>query len=409
MMSSRSAFQYDPFSKEVMANPLPFYKVLREKYPAYYMEKYDTFAFSRFDDIIDMLGQQDNIFIASEQTVPPPEYLASFRHDGLPKTAPLDPLSSSIVLGAPYYEDIRQGHIKPLRPKAVATLEPFIRTLANELLDELLPKKRFDLTQEYGGIISASVICKFFGMPSSMARVALETMNRMSLADPETGKLDVAASFAAVTGLMVPYVAARRDAGADGSLPLVDGMIQYRFEGRALTDQEIATQLAGVFGGGIETVPKVNAHGLMELANHPEQLAVVRENLAQNAKIAVEEMIRFCAPAQWFLRTAHKDTIVAGQPVKAGQRAMALLGSAARDEREYEDPEAFIWNRPIKRLLAFGFGQHHCIGIHVARLELRVMVEEFLKRVPSYRFDLDNAVRYPSSFQWGWNNLPVIV
>jgi cytochrome P450 len=131
--------------------------------------------------------------------------------------------------------------------------------------------------------------------------------------------------------------------------------------------------------------------------------------LKKNVPIAVNEMIRYCAPAQWFVRTAHKDTVVAGQPIKVGQRVLFLFGSAARDEREYANPNEFHWDRKIARELSFGFGQHYCIGVHVARLELRILVEEFLARVPSFHFDLATAVRRPSSFQWGWNTLPVIV
>ena len=68
-----------------------------------------------------------------------------------------------------------------------------------------------------------------------------------------------------------------------------------------------------------------------------------------------------------------------------------------------------IWNRKIERVLSFGTGQHYCIGIHLARLELRIMVDAFLRRVDRFSFDMDNAVRLPSSFQWGWNSLPVII
>ena len=120
-------------------------------------------------------------------------------------------------------------------------------------------------------------------------------------------------------------------------------------------------------------------------------------------------MIRYCAPAQWFVRTAHKNVNVAGQEIKVGQRILVLFGSAARDEAEFDRPDAFIWNRPIKRVLSFGFGQHFCTGVHLARLELRTLVRSFLERVGDYSFDLDQAIRWPSSFQWGWNSLPVII
>jgi cytochrome P450 len=401
--------EYDPFSKEVMANPLPFYKALRAKTPTLYLPKYDTWVFSKFQDIMDVLSLGENTFIATDSTLPNPERL--LRHnDGQVQELPLDPtLPIGSLLGSPHYEVLRQAHMKPFRPRSVAALEATVRELANARLDILLPKKTFDLTQEYGGIVAASMICDLLGMPLEKARDVLDLVNSLSLTDPEQGGNDIAVTIGRSVEMMVPYVAQRRAAGADGSNALIDGLVQLDYYQRPLTDAEIAVQLVCVFIGGTETVPKIAAHGLMELARHPDQLAAVREDLAKNTPVAVEEMIRYCAPAQWFVRTAHKDVSVGGADIEVGQRIMVLFASANRDEAEFDRPDEFIWNRDNKRVIAFGYGQHFCIGVHLARLELRVLVEEFLKRVPQYAFDMANAVRLPSSFQWGWNNLPVIV
>jgi cytochrome P450 len=168
-------------------------------------------------------------------------------------------------------------------------------------------------------------------------------------------------------------------------------------------------QMLGVFIGGTETVPKIVAHGLWELCTRPEQLAEVRADMAANVPVAREEMIRFCAPAQWFARTVRRPFTLHDNMIAPGQRIISLLASANRDEREYAEPDQFIWNRPIPRLLAFGRGQHFCLGAHLARLEIAIMVTEWLKRVPDFRVDTDAASRPPSSFQWGWSSLPVEV
>ena len=164
-----------------------------------------------------------------------------------------------------------------------------------------------------------------------------------------------------------------------------------------------------IFIGGTETVPKIVAHGLWELSQRPEQLAAVRADPAANVPIAREEMIRFCAPAQWFARTARRPFSIHGQTIEPGQRIITLLASANRDEREYPEPDAFIWDRPIRRSLAFGRGQHFCIGYHLARLEVAVLLQEWLRRVPDYAIRGEAAARLPSSFQWGWNKIPVEV
>jgi cytochrome P450 len=401
--------RYDPYSKEVMADPQPFYRYLRAHSPVLYLDKYDLWVFSRFQNIIDVLSIGDNTFIASESTLPGPSDLLRHNH-GQVKELPLEPvLPIGALLGSPHYDVLRQAHIKPFRPRTAASLGDLVRALANQQLDSLLSKGRFDLTQDYGGIVAASVICHLYDMPESLAREVLDLVNQLSLTDPEVGGTDVAATVGKSVEVMLPYVAKRRAAGADGSVALIDGLINLQYYGRPLTDAEIAMQLVCVFIGGTETVPKIAAHGLMELVRAPLQLAAVRGDLDAHVPKAVEEMIRFCAPAQWFLRTAHKDVTVAGHDIKIGQRVMMLFGSAGRDDDEFEDPDSFIWNRRIKRQLAFGYGQHFCIGVHLARVELRLLVHEFLRRVPAYSFDMNEAVRLPSSFQWGWNKLPVMV
>ncbi|OBB71408.1 hypothetical protein A6B34_17240 [Mycolicibacterium monacense] len=98
-----------------------------------------------------------------------------------------------------------------------------------------------------------------------------------------------------------------------------------------------------------------------------------------------------------------------GTTIEPGQRIITLLASANRDEREYPDPDEFVWDRRIERLLAFGRGQHFCLGVHLARLEIGIMVTEWLRRVPEFTVDAERASRPPSSFQWGWNSVPVEV
>jgi cytochrome P450 len=399
---------YDPFSRAVMNDPLPFYGRLRTEAPALYLAKYDTWVFSRFQDVIDVLTLSGNAFIATDTTLPTPEILT--RHNqGEVAELPLDPLPIGAMLGSPHFEVLRNAHIRPFRPRAVRALAGFVQDLAECRLDELLPRRTFDLTQDYGGRVSASVICHLLDMPLARAGEVLELVNSLSRTDPEAGGTDVPTIIANCVSMMEQYIAKRRKAGTDSVVPLIDGLLALGYYGRPLTDAEIATQLTCVFIGGVETVPKIAAHGLMELQDTPDQLAEVRADLVANVPVAVEEMIRFCAPAQWFARTAHKDVDVAGAHIRKGQRVIVLFGSAARDPAEFEDPDRFLWNRKIERVLSFGTGQHYCIGIHLARLELRILVDTFLRRVERYAFDLDRAVRLPSSFQWGWNELPVII
>jgi cytochrome P450 len=400
-------FTYDPFDPSVMADPLPYYRVLRDEHPVYYVEKWDTYALSRFSDIWGVLEINDGTFVASEGTLPAATVLAQ-RNDGAVPDPPLHPMPFHANFDAPIYDGVRRCTSGPFRPKSVAKLHERIRTLANERLDELLPRGQFDLTQDYGGVVAASVVCEVLGLPVDLASDVLATVNAGSLAQPGSG-VEVANARPGYLEYLIPIVERRR-ANLGGELPIVDNLIGYQLpDGSAFTDIEAAIQMLGVFIGGTETVPKIVAHGLWELSRRPDQMAEVRADLDANVPVTREEMIRYCAPAQWFARTLRKPFTIHGTTIQPGQRIITLLASANRDEREYPDPDDFIWNRPIERLLAFGRGQHFCLGVHLARLEIAIMVSEWLKRVPDYRIISEAASRPPSSFQWGWNNVPVEV
>lgn len=401
-------FSYHPFDPTVMADPRPYYRTLRDQHPVYYIEDLDTYALSRFDDVWAVLEINDGTFVASEGTLPAAAVLAR-RNDGPVADPPLHPLPFHANFDAPLYDDVRRCTAGQFRPRSANLFEGRIRELANQRLDALLPLGRFDLTQDYGGIVAASIVCELVGLPADLAADVLSTVNAGSLAQPGSG-VEVANARPGYLEYLTPVVQRVRAGAHDGPLPIVENLLAYRLpDGSALTDTEVATQMLGVFIGGTETVPKIAAHGLWELSRHPDQLAAVRADPAANVAVAREEIIRYCAPAQWFARTLRRPFTIHGTTMAPGQRIISLLASANRDEREYPDPEAFSWDRPIPRSLAFGRGQHFCLGYHLARLEIAVLISEWLRRVPDYRIDEAGAQRPPSSFQWGWNSVPVEV
>jgi cytochrome P450 len=399
---------YDPFDIQVMSNPHPYYQRLRDERPVYFTAKYDTFWLSRFQDIVEMLSIGDNALVSSESSIPMPEVLLK-HHQGEPPRASLDPIAPMTLLHSPVYDEIRQAHSKPFRPIPVAELEDFSRSVCCRMLDEWLPKKKFDLFLDYSGMLSALLTCKLYDIDPTQAPDVLATVNAITVYDPERGGIDNNLFFTKLKRFMVPSIARRRAEGADGRQTLIDGLINYRLkpDNRALTDDEIADELTCAFIGNTETPGKVAAQGLMELFKAPDQLAAVRADLDTNVRIAAEEMLRYAAPAQWVLRTVHKDVVIAGVPMRAGQRVAGLIACANRDEREFHEPDRFIWNRPIRRQLAFGLGLHHCLGLHITRLQIRVCVEEFLKRVNACRFHLNEAILKPSYFHWAYSSLPV--
>lgn len=401
---------YDPFDLKVMSNPIPYYERMRAEKPVYYTPQYDTFWLARFDDIIEMLMMSADDLISSESSIPMPEVLRKHNHGAAPK-ASTNPMAPMGMLHNPHHHDIRQAHFKPFMPKAVMELENFSRSVCRNLLDELLPRKKFDLFLDYGGMLSSMLTCKLFDIDQEHAAEILKIVNSVTMYDPERGGIDNSLFFTKLKRFMVPAIAKRRAQGADGSNLMYDRLLTYKTQpdGRELTDDEISDQLTCVFIANTETPGKVAAQGLLELSRRPAQLEEIRKNLPMNIITATEEMLRYCAPTQWTLRTVHQDVVIGGVSMKAGQRVAALIACGNRDEREFENPKEFIWNRPFKRQLAFGVGIHICMGLHISRLQIRVATEEFLKRVNHFKFNLDEAILRPSYFHWAYSSLPVEV
>jgi cytochrome P450 len=412
--SAAKAFEFDPFSIEVMADPDHYYRLLRDQYPAYYSNQYDTYFFSRFSDVWEVLRVGNNTFVATEGNLPTPEYLRTHRNSGAPPFASINPMGPGPSLPSPHYEGMRQAHIAPLQPRSVAALGEVVREHAQQQLQQLLPRRKFDLSLDYAAIVASRMVCHLFRLPLSLADTVLRQVTAIGKSDPsKEGRksIDLSAFFTQMKPHIVPLIQGRRAAGADGSHSLVDGLINYRTtpDQRALSDEEIADQLVCAMVGGMEAVPKVTARGIMELWRRPDQLDALRSDLQQNLPIAIQEIVRYCAPAQYTFRTAHRDVTVAGQQIKAGQRVAAMLYSAARDEREFDHPDDFIWNRSIPRVISFGLGQHHCIGKHLALLEIRTLIHEFISQIDSVEFLLEEAGRNAGYFQRGWISLPVVV
>ncbi|MCK9563484.1 MAG: cytochrome P450, partial [Bacteroidales bacterium] len=223
-------FEFDPFSAEVVANPDFYYRLLRDNYPGYYSEKYDTFFFSRFDDVWDALRIGDNALLATETNLPTAEYLRTHHNDGAPPFASTNPMAPGPSLPSPFYEEMRQAHIGPLRPKGVAQLKDFIRDLARRQLDEMLPRGQFNFSTDYAAIVPARVICHLFGLPLSVADTVMGNVNAIGRFKPGKEGVDFSAFFSELQEYIIPAIQTRREAGADGGNGLIDGLINYRQE-----------------------------------------------------------------------------------------------------------------------------------------------------------------------------------
>ena len=398
---------FDPASPVALTDPFEYYRWLRDEHPMYYSEAYDMWFISRFDDIWRVMGDSSLGLHGREVTHMNTSQLLVHNNGTVP------PNRLEQVAGFPSVDPPEQGTLRglvnqPFRPGAVGRLEEWFRDMVRTELPAVLDQGYFNLTDALGQW-AARTMCRIAGIPAELAPRVRELVNDASDQTGDPGHEFDATGMTELYGLLFSIVRERRAAGADGSLPFIDKAITSSFGGRELTDVQITNQLMSPLVGGVETVPKVTAHGLWELSQRPEQLAAVRADLTNAAARAFEESTRYCGPAQSFHRTATERVEILGHIVEPGQRVAFITASAGRDPREFVDADEFHWDREFTRTLAFGQGDHFCMGIHLARMEGRVLLQEFLAVVDDYEIDEANARRTASTFQQGWDHLPVTI
>ena len=386
---------YDPFSLEAMTDPYPVYRELRRTAPVYRLEQYDTWALSRFEQVWEVLEDRERFSIVEGPVFSRERLLTP---NAGPPPLPDGPLTSFSMIDPPRHTRYRQALRRSFTPRRADTVAPAITDLVSAQLERLAGTGRFDVVEDYAGPVSTTSTLWFLGLPEADAawlrRRATDSVRRAP------GQPGITAAGAAARDEVHAYLLdhVQRAPG-----PLASDLLAV-----GVGDQAVAVQLGTVLVGGIETLPKIIAGALVRLSAAPEQLAVLRDDPTVLAG-AFEEIVRLEGVLQFVGRTLLTDTVIAGQPMTAGQRVMLLLQSANRDEREFVDPERFDVRRVIPRHVGFGYGTHFCIGIHAARTTGVALLRGFLDRFPAFDVDLDGAERPPSEFQIGWTRMPVVV
>lgn len=398
-------FQFDPFSDAAMRDPLPLYRELRDKHPAYFIAEYDTWVFTRFEDVWNGYMDREH-FSESEGMLFTREQLLE-HHRGAPPEPVLEPAKSMFLfLDPPVHTAHRQATAATFLKGNIARREAEITVLVRDRLAELLPRGTFDLNADFASHVAVTMVCRVLGLEPDDPEALAAAVNLTVAAPPDDPRVGEARGM--IFALLLETVSRRR-LGKGAESPVIDALLHRDTIGRPLSDEEIASDLNGILVGGTETLPKIVAGGLLELARRPDQLAQVRAARPDSIVPAFEEMLRFCAPAQWFGRTVKKPVTLGGVDLEVGQRVILNIASANRDHREFDQPDEFIWSRKARRLLSFGVGPHFCIGIHLARLEGQVILREFLNAVIAYTVHPERGHWPVSEFQIGWTSLPVTI
>jgi cytochrome P450 len=289
-------------------------------------------------------------------------------------------------------------------PRRIEALESHIEGIVDAVIDNVAGKGECDFVTDVAAELPLRVIAEFLGVPEADRHKIFDWSNRLiGFEDPEFMK--DAANFTAAIEM---YGYADRLAEERLSRPQDDIttlLLNAEVEGEKLSRPEFSAFFLLLAVAGNETTRNLISHGMRLLIEHP---AARERLLAERALLptAIEEMLRFSPPVMYYRRTATQDTEIAGTEVAAGDKVTVWYPSANRDEAVFERPDEFDVARDPNDHLAFGVGEHFCLGSHLARLEIRVMFERLLERLPDIR--PNGPVRYlHSHFINGVKSMPV--
>jgi cytochrome P450 family 142 subfamily A polypeptide 1 len=372
------------------SDPHPHFQWMREHAPVYWDAAGEVWGIAGYGDVL-AIAKDPQTFRSS---------------GGIRPDAP--PLPYMIDMDDPEHRKRRALVNKGFTPRRVQEREPRIRAIVVDLIERAKARRRFDFVRDFAARVPLIVIGDMLGVEPADYDDLLRWSEELVLGAGATTleRLRRASqAFDEYCDYQRRVIASRRTRPRENEL--VSILVHAEVDGEKLTDSELLMESLLILIGGDETTRHVISGGMYELLRHPDQRRVLAEDPSA-IPTAVEEMLRWTSPIQNMARTAARDVVLGGQTIEEGQKVLLLYPSANRDASVFPDPFTFDIARSPNEHLAFGFGAHFCLGANLARLELRVVFGEILRRMPDLELlDQDPPPRRASNFISGIEKLPV--
>ena len=372
-------------------NPFPIWDELRAKCPVVHTDRFlGVYLPTTYEAVKEI--SYDTEHFSSRRVV-----VRNVRPEP-PQPAP--PITSD----PPAHKPAKQILLPPFTPDAMAKLEPRVRAICNELINAFIDQPSVDAAAHYTKHIPTRAIAHMLGIPEKDGDLFIKWIHEIL----ELGIHDDATLMRAV-GDMTAYFAEQIEARkAHPTDDLISTLMNARDkDGQPLTDAHVQGSLRLLLIAGIDTTWSGIGSSLWHLAKTPAD----RERLIAEPKLlptAIEEFLRAYSPVT-MAREVMKETTVSGCPIKPGNMVLLSFPAANRDPAVFPDADKVIIDRKENRHAAFGLGIHRCIGSNLARMEMLVAIEEWLKRIPDFRLDPSRAVAWSEGTVRGPRQLPILL
>lgn len=362
----------DFWSDEVISNPYPYYKMLRDLGPAVWLTRHNAWAITHHEGVRTALANADVFSSAQGVTMNEPSNKAL--QDGM------------LASDDPAHKNLRRIFAKPLLPGAIAKLKDRLVELAEKQVDVLVERRRFDAVKDLAHFLPVTVVTELVGLSeegkSNMLSWAAGAFDAFG---PITHERTV--SGIQIMGQAFHYLQALQRESLD---PNGWGAALFAAADRGEIAADTAkAMLMDYLVPALDTTINATSSAVWLFAQNPEQWVKFRDNPHLISSV-IDEVLRVESPVRAFSRVVTRDFDVGGTMLPAGSRVLVVYASANRDERRYSDPDRFDISRDSRDHLGFGHGTHICPGMHLARLEITVLFEILIKRIKTWRI-LDEA------------------
>lgn len=316
------------------------------------------------------------------------------------ETPPMPP----IEIDPPRHAKFRSILAPAFSPRSVNALEPRIRALTTDLIDRFIDTHRCEFVSDLAAPLPTGIFTQIMGLPIEDADMFYRWKNVINHESRTDDDPDAAGR---ATQEAIAYLKEVLDARrADPKDDIATELVRAQLDGEPIEEDEMLRMAFLLFLGGLDTVTSALSFAFAHLVTHPEH----RDALVAEPDLiptAVEEFLRRDAVIV-IGRVATEDVVLSGQTIKAGERILCNSIAANRDWRQFPEPDQVLLDREPNRHVTFGMGPHRCVGSHLARLELRIVLEEFHRRIPGYRLPTDYVVQRHLNQVAGIDELPLV-